>query len=97
MKLWGVNIHFAKGIELQSIEITKETPKLYYTKKQVSWLDYRDQTPKDHRQVFLSPEAAIRAFIGLTNEIIIRLEKELQDENDNLEQARRLNNDLSDT
>lgn len=74
--IYGVDEHWSGRLELQRTEVTKETPKLYYVKRQ-DWTGYRSQVPKD--EAFLTSEAAIGNYIARLNRAIQNSEKQLTD------------------
>ena len=51
MKLYGIN---KWNGDLESVEVVKETKKLYKIKGNISWLGYRLQVYKNEKNVFLT-------------------------------------------
>lgn len=75
MKLWNIN---KSTLELESIEIKRETENSYFTSSSVHWFNYRVQVPKVHRLVHISPSGAVRSFFENLDKQIERRERELE-------------------
>lgn len=85
MKLYGIN---KNTLEIESVQVAKETSKLYILNDRVSWLNYHKRVYKNHRVIHTTPEDAIENFrIDLESQIdskrleVLKLQEKLDEFN----------------
>jgi hypothetical protein len=95
MRLYGIDDNFGRGIKLQSVEVKRETKKLYILDSQfVNWLGYVSQIQKNDRRVFLTETDAIDNYISEKQYRIKKLQTEIEQEERLLSEATELKTKL---
>ena len=91
MKLYGIDKYNGT---LESVEVVKETKKLYKIERGISWLGYRLQVYKDAARVFLTPQAAIENFISKQLEAISSAKNNIREAEEMIAKMKTLKSEL---
>ena len=67
LKVYGIKENLNGNIEIQSVEVAKETAKKYWLKNYVGWNDYRETIYKD--EACLTEKDALKKYMAYKNEV----------------------------